>query len=126
QRMADTYAVRTFKDLATALGSQKFDAAVVCTPAQTHLPIAQACLAKGLSLLIEKPLSISLDGTAELAAEVTRNGAFAAVAYVYHFMPCVQAARDYLQSGALGRPLQVNVIAGQHFPTFRPAYRDIY
>jgi predicted dehydrogenase len=26
----------------------------------------------------------------------------------------------------LGRPLQVSVVAGQHFPTFRPAYREIY
>jgi predicted dehydrogenase len=126
QRMAETYAVDTFADLDTALAAKPFDAAVICTPAQTHLPIAHAGLAKGLSLLIEKPLSVSLEGTAGFAAEVTRANVYAAVAYVYHFMPCVQAARDYLRTGALGRPLQVNVIAGQHFPTFRPAYRDIY
>lgn len=49
-----------------------------------------------------------------------------AVAYVYHCFPWVVAAREFLQSGALGRPLHASVVAGQHFPTFRPAYRDIY
>jgi predicted dehydrogenase len=33
-----------------------------------------------------------------------------------------QAVRD----GRLGRPVQIVAVAGQHFPTYRPAYRSIY
>ncbi len=126
EAVADKYGVKTFSRLADALASETFEAAVICTPAQTHLPIARECLANGLALLIEKPLSTSMEGTAELLSEINAAGSYAAVAYVYHSIPCVQQARDYLRSGKLGRPLQVNVVAGQHFPTFRPAYRDIY
>lgn len=126
KRMEDTYAVKAYKDLDTALASQHFHGAVICTPAQSHLAIAHTCMANGVPLLIEKPLSISLEGTADLAAKISESGLYAGVAYVYHFMPCVDQARDYLRGGALGQALQVNIIAGQHFPTFRPAYRDIY
>jgi predicted dehydrogenase len=35
-------------------------------------------------------------------------------------------AREFLKTGELGRVLQASVVCGQHFPTFRPAYREIY
>jgi predicted dehydrogenase len=34
--------------------------------------------------------------------------------------------RDAWQRGEFGRPLHVTVVGGQHFPLYRPAYRNIY
>jgi len=99
---------------------------VICTPAQTHIPLALTALTAGAGILIEKPLSVSLDGVEELRSEAARTKSFVAVAYVYHFVPALRAARDFLNSGAVGKPLQISVACGQHFPTFRPAYREIY
>jgi predicted dehydrogenase len=45
---------------------------------------------------------------------------------VLHLLPSILAAREFLRSGALGKPLHASVVSGQHFPTFRPAYREIY
>jgi len=77
-------------------------------------------------VLIEKPLSTGLAQLDELKTEMVRAGKFVGIAYVYHFVPAVQAARDFLRTNSFGRPLQISVVAGQHFPTFRPAYRNIY
>jgi predicted dehydrogenase len=52
---------------------------VICTPAHTHVPLARAALAAGRHVLIEKPLSTSLDGVAELITERDRTGRQAAV-----------------------------------------------
>jgi predicted dehydrogenase len=41
-------------------------------------------------------------------------------------MPWILGARAVLAGRELGRALHVSVAAGQHFPTFRPAYREIY
>jgi predicted dehydrogenase len=41
-------------------------------------------------------------------------------------MPWVANAREFLKQGELGKVLLVSSRSGQHFPTFRPAYRDIY
>ena len=124
--VSQRYGVHFFSNLAAALAAQTFDALVICTPAHTHLAIAREGAAHGAALLIEKPLSVTLEGIAETQQAIARSGHFTAVAYVYHCFPWIVAARDFLHSGELGKPLHVSVVAGQHFPTFRPAYRDIY
>lgn len=126
QKMQTEYRVATFGNLKDALAMRKFDGAVICTPANTHISIARTVVQHGAALLIEKPLSVGLDGVAELQNEIAASGKFAGVAYVYHFIPSVQQAREFLRAGTLGKPLQVIMAGGQHFPTFRPAYRDIY
>lgn len=124
--VAARYGVPSFATLQSALEANRFDALIICTPAHTHLAIAREGAAHGAALLIEKPLSVTLDDIEETRAAITQSGRFAAVAYVYHCFPWVAAARDHLRGGTLGRPLHASVVAGQHFPTFRPAYREIY
>lgn len=124
--VSQRYGVAAFSSLAEALAAHRFDSLVICTPAHTHLAIAREGAAHGAALLIEKPLSVTLDGIEETRAAIAQSGRFIAVAYVYHCFPWIIAAREFLHAGALGRPLHVSVVAGQHFPTFRPAYRDIY
>lgn len=124
--VAARYGVPSFATLQSALEANRFDALIICTPAHTHLAIAREGAAHGAALLIEKPLSVTLDDIEETRAAITQSGRFAAVAYVYHCFPWVAAARDHLRGDTLGRPLHASVVAGQHFPTFRPAYREIY
>lgn len=126
EKMQGEYGVAGFNRLEAALAARKFDGAVICTPAHTHLDVARLLLERGVPLLIEKPLSTGLGQIPQLKEVVGRTGLFVAVAYVYHSMPWLSAARAHLQQGSLGKPLQVTVTAGQHFPTYRPAYREIY
>ncbi|MEO6437405.1 MAG: Gfo/Idh/MocA family oxidoreductase [Tepidisphaeraceae bacterium] len=102
------------------------DAAVIATPAPTHVPLAQQLTASGIHVLIEKPLAVALDGAAELADTVRRCGVVAAVAYVYRAHPAMADMRTAIASGQIGRPLQVVAVGGQHFPTYRPTYRQTY
>ena len=126
QRMAAVYGVPTVTDADGAITSGEFDAAVICTPAHAHVSLATAALAAGCHVLIEKPLSTSLTGIDGLIAARDRSGQQAAVAYVYHVFPFLTAARAFLARGELGPVLQVVASSGQHFPQFRPAYREIY
>lgn len=126
QRVQRQYQVPGFSDFNQALDHGHFDAAVICAPAQLHIAMALQCLLRGLHLLIEKPLSISLDGVDDLKRTIAASGKFVRVGYTWHLWPGLQAARECLRHGSLGQPLQISVSAGQHFPTFRPAYREIY
>jgi predicted dehydrogenase len=118
--------VSTFATLDDALSSQRFDALVICTPAHTHLALARRGAEHGAALLIEKPLAVTLDEVTETRAAIMHGGHFTAIAYVYHLMPWIQETREFIKAGTLGTVLHVSVNAGQHFPTFRPAYREIY
>ena len=118
--VAETYASMT-----DALAA-KFDAAVICTPANLHIPMAIDIARRNIAILIEKPLSISLDRIDELQAEIESRRIPTSVAYVLRHHPALQAVKQSVSSGAFGRPVQIVFTGGQHFPFYRPAYRDTY
>ncbi|WP_395748944.1 Gfo/Idh/MocA family protein [Prosthecobacter sp.] len=126
EAMEKGYGVAVFRSLDEALEKGRYDAAVICTPAHLHLPIALKLLPLGLHLFIEKPLAIDTALVPEVRAAMAKAEARVAVAYVYHLMPWISGAREYLLKGELGKVLHVSSSSGQHFPTYRPAYRDIY
>jgi predicted dehydrogenase len=126
EKIKREYHVEGFARFEDALKSETFDAVIICTPAHTHIPLAFTALQTGASLLIEKPLSTNLERIDEFRKAVEKTRQYVAIAYVYHSMPAFAGAKQFLDQGGLGKPLQLSVVAGQHFPTFRPAYREIY
>ncbi len=104
----------------------QFDTAVIATPAPLHIEQSIWLIKKGLHLLIEKPLSLNLDGIDELQALAKSSGKIAAVAYVNRANPILEQMRDALNSGEYGKPVEMVIVTGQNFPTYRPAYRDTY
>jgi len=126
QQLAERYRVETTDDWTTALNLPAVTGGVIATPAPLHVAIATRCLEAGKHVLSEKPLSLDLTGVDELIATRDRTGHFAAVAYVLHFVPALQAARQFILAGSFGPVRHAAVNTGQHFPQFRPAYREIY
>ena len=126
ERMTAHYGCGAHASLEEALAAGPWDAAIICTPAHTHIPIARTCLAAGLSVLIEKPLSVSLDGLGALAAEMETSGRVVRVAYTHRSIPTMRATREIIQSGRLGTIRHVTVVSGQNFPAARPAYASTY
>lgn len=126
EQLAAQYGIeRTFGGLDEAL-AERFDAAVITTPAPLHVPMAQRLAEAGAHLLIEKPLSTSLTGRDELQRTIERRKLTAAVAYVYRAHPALTAMKQALDAGRFGAAVQLTAVCGQHFPTYRPAYREIY
>ncbi len=114
-----------YNDIEVALQADH-DAIVVAVPAHLHIPIAQKAAEAHLHLLIEKPLAVSLAGIKQLQKKIDEQNLVAAVAYVYRANPALAAMKQALDSGRFGAPVQIVAVSGQHFPTFRPAYRDTY
>jgi predicted dehydrogenase len=125
-RMTEKYGVAVVADWEAALDDPALVAAVIATPAPFHVPMAVRVVEKGRHVLIEKPLGIDLAGTECLTEAQARTGKFVALAYVHHLQPALQGAREFIQSRRFGLVRHATVITGQHFPTARPAYREIY
>lgn len=115
----------SYADLDSALNGD-FDTAIVAAPAQLHVPMAQSLADVGIHMLIEKPLSLSLDGVERLRATVADKGLVTAVGFSHRANPLVAGMREFVKMGKLGRIVEMRVVCGHHFPTHRPAYADIY
>jgi predicted dehydrogenase len=101
-----------------------WDAAVICTPANLHIAHAVQLAPRCGGLLIEKPLTTDLAEVPRLRTAMRDKPL--QIAYLYRVHPAVEAVKRLLDEGSLGEVLQLTIVSGQHFPTFRPAYREIY
>ncbi|EAW07692.1 Gfo/Idh/MocA family protein [Aspergillus clavatus NRRL 1] len=89
----------------------KPDAAIVCTPNHTHVPVTQELLASGIHVLVEKPVSESIEsGHALLAFAKRPEHAHLKLLVGHHrrFNPYVLKTKQILDSGALGTPIAIN------------------
>jgi predicted dehydrogenase len=87
------YPVVTEIDAALRLRPQ---AAVIATPTSLHLQSAIPLARAGCHLLIEKPVSHTMEGVAELQAAQSAGGGQVMVAFQYRHHPGLQAIRRWL------------------------------
>jgi predicted dehydrogenase len=125
-RMANDYDLsQACEDFGDALSSNP-RAVVIAAPAHLHIPMAIRAAEAGCHLLIEKPLSTDISGVEDLKIRVLEQRLVAQVGYTFRHHPLVTKVKDQIDQGRWGLPLQLTIVSGQHFPTYRPAYRDIY
>ena len=95
----------------------------ICNPSSLHIPIALEAAKAGCHLFIEKPLSHSLAGIAELRTIVQDQGLIAMVAYQMRFHPCLKLVKSLLEDGRIGRVLSADAQIGSFMPGWH-AYED--
>jgi predicted dehydrogenase len=116
------YGVRVFHELEAAV-AERPDVVFVCNPSALHLAVALPAVEAGVHLFLEKPVSHTLDGVADLVAAVEARGVVAAVGCQLRFHPCLRRLRDLLAGGAVGRVVAARVQVGEYLPGWHP-YED--
>jgi predicted dehydrogenase len=121
------YNIRVFDTLDSALAESP-DIAFVTNPSSLHIPVALACAQAGCDLFLEKPVSNSMEGIADLLDEVDRRSLVAMVGYQLRFHPALRALTEIVQSGVLGHLLAVRATVGEYLPGWHPYedYRQMY
>ncbi|WP_270889005.1 Gfo/Idh/MocA family protein [Pedococcus sp. 5OH_020] len=97
-------------DARTLLEEQRPDVTVVCTPIPLHLSHAQAALAVGSALLLEKPPTSTLADFHALAASVTASGLACQVGFQALGSHALEALCGVVASGQLGTVSSIGVL----------------
>ncbi|MBN2386551.1 MAG: Gfo/Idh/MocA family oxidoreductase [Anaerolineales bacterium] len=108
--------------------AHKPDVVIIANPTALHLDVAIPAAEAGCTILLEKPVSHSLEGLDELAATARRSGSRILVGFQFRFHPTLQMARDLIAAGAIGRLLVARVHFGEYLPAWHPweDYRQGY
>ena len=93
---------RAFAESGELVTSDDVDVVHICTPNDSHKPLAELALRAGKHVVCEKPLATSAEDARALADLATSHGAVAAVPFVYRYHPMAAEARARTRSGALG------------------------
>ncbi len=118
---AERYGFATTPDAAKAIVDPAVDAVAVLTPANSHLPVAEAAFAAGKHVLCEKPLDITATRGEQLIAAGRRANRRLGIMLQMRFRPASQRLKQILAAGELG---EVQT-ATMSMPWWRPqAYYD--
>ena len=120
------YPVET--DLAEALKKHKPDAVVVANPTSLHLDVAIPAAEAGCHILLEKPVSHSLDRLDELQRTAEKSESKILVGFQFRYHPTLNKARELIRAGLLGKILTVHAHWGEYLPQWHPweDYRQSY
>jgi predicted dehydrogenase len=79
------------------------DAVDICTPNDSHMEIALACVHHGKMILCEKPLALNGTQGEKMVAAVEKSKLPNLVWYNYRFLPAVTLAKNIVAAGELGQ-----------------------
>ena len=109
------------------------DAVVISSETAEHSAQIAACAARGLTMLCEKPVALTLGETGEALAAVERGGATLQISFQRRFDPEFARAQRLAATGALGTLYCVRLNSYDHepsperyIPTSGGIFRDLH
>ena len=93
--IADSYGVKSFSSLEDLM--EEVDAINIATPTTTHYDIAMKAIDKDLHILLEKPITNTIDEAEEILQAARDKNLTVQVGHIERFNPAIQALPDILQ-----------------------------
>lgn len=117
----EAYEVPGFDNHTDLLDSGLVDAILVATPHYFHPPIAIAAMERGIPVISEKPMAVTVSGAEAMIKTAQRTGVIFAVMFQQRTLSVHQAAKRLIEEGRLGELHRTLLIDG-HFRS--QAYYD--
>jgi predicted dehydrogenase len=87
------------------------DIASICTPPFLHSQICIDAAEHGASILVEKPLALTVEEGLEIKKAVEANGVKLCVVHNYKFMDPIMNVKHMYENGQLGKLLSIHTVA---------------
>jgi predicted dehydrogenase len=108
------------RDLHQALKRWRPEAVVISNPTALRLKVAIPSAEAGCHLLIEKPISHTMESVEDLREALKRGGGRALVGFQFRFHPGLRAAKRLLEEGTIGRVISARAHWGEYLPDWHP------
>ncbi|HLP37917.1 Gfo/Idh/MocA family oxidoreductase [Lacibacter sp.] len=88
---------------------KRIDFVSIVTPNFVHFDPAMMALEKGFNVVIEKPITFTLEEAKQIKAKLDETGLTLLLCHTYTGYPMVKQAKQFLKSGALGKIRKIYV-----------------
>ena len=103
---AEPFGAKSYADYKTLAENSEFDAVIISTPPNTHPDIAMFFMRKGVHVLCEKPLCLSVSEAKEMSSCAEESKVVFTMATKFRYCEDVVKAKAILASGVLGEIVQ--------------------
>jgi predicted dehydrogenase len=107
-RIYNTYD-EMFKAEAQKPADERMDFVTIVTPNFAHFDPAMKALEHGFNVVVEKPVTFTLEEAQQLKAKVEETGLMLLLTHTYAGYPMVKEAKQLIKSGALGKVRKIYV-----------------
>lgn len=121
-RASNRFQVRGFDDYRAMIAETKPDVVAIVVPTDLHFAVASHALDAGVSVLVEKPITATVEQAEQLIALARARGVRLAVGHVERFNPAVLELKRQLDSGNVGR---IFYLHARRLGPFPPRIRDV-
>jgi len=110
--LAQAYGVPLVAQDLSTLNTSNTDAVILCTPPFHHAPAAMELLAKGIHLLVEKPIATNAADAEKMVQTAKAHQAVLSVAVFRRLLPSLRLLKNAIESNLLGPPISFHVQGG--------------
>jgi len=107
EKTAAQFGARAYSDYREMLKVERPQAVSVAVPTALHEEVTLATLESGAHVLVEKPIAATLEEGQRMIAQAQSLGLQLMVGHIVRFNPAIQAIKQKLQKGELGRIFQI-------------------
>ena len=117
--------IPVYADAESMFQAGGMDAVIISTPTEKHHKIVMVALTHHLTVLVEKPISATVEEARDITRFANEQGCHVLVGHQRRYYPCAEKARDIIQSGQLGTLMAVigQWTARKDDPYYAPEWR---
>ncbi|MBU4274301.1 Gfo/Idh/MocA family oxidoreductase [Patescibacteria group bacterium] len=101
--IAKRYNCKFYQSYKKMLAEEKLNAVSIAVPTHLHKKVALDCINQGVSVFIEKPISMTLGDAQQIIQAARKQKVTLAVGHVERFNPAVQKLKDFIKQGKFGK-----------------------
>jgi UDP-N-acetylglucosamine 3-dehydrogenase len=117
REISEKFGCHAYSRIDTFLERSGVQVVSVSTPTTTHKEIVIECLRAGVDVLVEKPISDSVEHAQEILDEAKSNGRTFGVGMIERHNPVVQFTRELIEKGELGQLVTMMSRRVSNYPT---------
>lgn len=110
EKCASEVGARAFGDYRVMLDELAPDVVVVGTPHLSHAAVTIDCLERGAHVIVEKPMAIDVAEADAMLLAARTAGRHLLVDLQYRYMPAVEAAKELIDAGRVGRVIRATCV----------------
>lgn len=108
--LAAKFAVRAYTDLTEMIEKEQVQVLSVCTQHTAHVPPIETAAARGVNVIVEKPLAVDLPSCDRAIAAARAGGVKLGVISQRRYYEPVRRIKEAIDSGRIGKPVLASVV----------------
>ena len=114
----EKFKVATYSNLQDMLAKEDLDGVIIATPHYSHVELAKSCINKGVNILVEKPISVTIKEARQLVDTLDQNPkVIGAMMFNQRTNRMYRKAKQLIDGGAIGKVQRVNFIVTDWYRT---------